>query len=42
VTCGRAAAVEVAVGTGTGASYPSLGVTADIDLGDGGREGGSG
>jgi hypothetical protein len=42
VTCRRAAAVEESVGTGSGACYTSLGVAADIDLGDGGREGGSG
>lgn len=35
-----AAAVEVAVGAGSGAGYAALGVTANVDLGDGGREGG--
>jgi hypothetical protein len=34
VTGGRAAAVEVAVGSGAGAGYTALSVTADIDVGD--------
>jgi hypothetical protein len=42
VTGRRAAAVEEAVGTGTGASDTTLGVAADIDFRDGGREAGSG
>jgi hypothetical protein len=37
-----AAAVEVAVGTGARAGYTALGVSTDVDLGDGGREGGGG
>jgi hypothetical protein len=37
-----AATVEVAVGTGSGAGYTALSVTADIDLGDSGGEGGGG
>lgn len=32
VASGRAATVEVAVGTGTGAAHAALGVTADVDL----------
>jgi len=39
VTSRGAAAVEVAVGTNTGAAHTSLSTTTDIDLGDTGREG---
>jgi hypothetical protein len=39
VTGGRAAAVEVSVGTGSGACDTALGVAADVDLGDRSGEG---
>lgn len=42
VAGGGAAAVEVAVGTGARAGYTALGVSTDVDLGNGGREGGGG
>jgi hypothetical protein len=42
VTSGRAAAVEVAVSTGSRAGYTALGVAADIDDGDRGGEASSG
>jgi hypothetical protein len=42
VSCGRAAAVEETVGTGSRASDTALGVAADVDLGNSSREGGSG
>lgn len=39
---GRATAVEVAVGASSGAGDTTLGVTADVNLGDGGGETGGG